>query len=439
MHNKRRLLSALTCAGLLISLLGVSTLGASAAPGWRPLGILSTNLIAYWKLEEASGTRLDELSGCGGSGCDLSDNNTVTQAAGKQNNAALFTAANSEYLLKADHADLSAGNIDFSIGAWVYLASKGADRAIVSKYLATGNQREYMILFSSGADRFRFQTSPDGTNVFSTTANALGSPALNTWYFVFAWHDAGADTLNIQVNNGTVDTLSSYTGGIVDGTADFMIGSYNVHTSLFWDGRIDEVGIWKRTLTAAERGYLYNAGNGCTYNLTACDATPTPTSTPTDTPTNTPTNTDTPTATYTPSNTPIPPTATYTPSNTPIPPTATDTPIPPTNTPGPSPTPTDTLPPTNTPTNTPIPPTATDTTIPPTPTDTAIPPTATDTPAPTPTPPIDVLVTLQPSGNTLLIERRFTFGDISIVLAVIAFAALYSLRWLYEVARREVR
>ena len=67
---------------------------------------LPTNLIAYWKLDEASGTRNDSKGAN-----HLTDNNTVTQAVGKVGNAAQFTLANSEYLSIADNADLSAGDI----------------------------------------------------------------------------------------------------------------------------------------------------------------------------------------------------------------------------------------------------------------------------------------------------------------------------------------
>ena len=52
-------------------------------------GTLPTNLIAYWKLGEASGTRSDSK----GSN-NLTDNNTVTSAAGKWGTAGQFTAAN---------------------------------------------------------------------------------------------------------------------------------------------------------------------------------------------------------------------------------------------------------------------------------------------------------------------------------------------------------
>ena len=37
--------------------------------------------------------------------------------------------------------------------------------------------------------------------------------------------------------------------------------------SRYWDGLIDEVGFWKRILTAQEKTNLYNAGAGLAYPL----------------------------------------------------------------------------------------------------------------------------------------------------------------------------
>jgi hypothetical protein len=85
----------------------------------------------------------------------------------------------------------------------------------------------------------------------------------------------------------------------------------------------------------------------------------------------------------------------------------------------------------DTPTDTP---TATET---PVPTDTPI-PTPTLAPTPTATPNYVTGITLD-SGNTLIIERRWTFGELADFLAIVAFMALYGLRWMYDIARREVR
>jgi len=48
----------------------------------------------------------------------------------------------------------------------------------------------------------------------------------------------------------------------VNGASDFAIGARRDTAPLYFDGRIDEVGLWKRVLTTAERTALYNSGAG---------------------------------------------------------------------------------------------------------------------------------------------------------------------------------
>jgi hypothetical protein len=78
-----------------------------------------------------------------------------------------------------------------------------------------------------------------------------------------AWHDAGADTINIQVNNGTVDS----TTGVFGNSETFIIGGEKVGAGadFEFDGLIDEAGIRNRVLTTAERTELYNSGSGRTH------------------------------------------------------------------------------------------------------------------------------------------------------------------------------
>ena len=94
----------------------LSLLGSGfATPGGSPF---LSGLIAYWTLDEASGTRVDAHGNN-----DLSDNNTVTSTTGKVGDAAAFATANSEYLSRADNADLSVGNIDFTFDLWLNLST----------------------------------------------------------------------------------------------------------------------------------------------------------------------------------------------------------------------------------------------------------------------------------------------------------------------------
>lgn len=224
---------------------------------------LTDNLVAYWNLQEASGSRADAFDSQG-----LTDNATVTQNPGPSSivpQAAQFTAANSEYLSHADNAALSIGDISFSVCAWVYLNSKTTFRLIASKDSSVDGGREWLLDYDSGADRFNFAIFLNGNAAGQTNraASSLGSPSTGTWYFIVAWRDQAGGTLNIQVNNGSVDSSSDGAGSTIDTTSEFAIGRYG--GGLYMDGRIAAFGLWKRALTTDERTRLYNSGAGLMY------------------------------------------------------------------------------------------------------------------------------------------------------------------------------
>lgn len=216
---------------------------------------LLNDLVAFWKLDEASGNRLDSAGAN-----NLADNNTVTQATGKQGNAAQFTAANSEYLSIADNAALSMGDIDFTIAGWVYLDTKIADRGICAKF--GGSQNEFILRFQFAVLQFVFSVYSGGS-IVACPATSFGNPLTGQWYFVVAWHDSVANTINIQINNGAVDSVA-YSVGVNDSNGAFRVGDIAT-LDRYMDGRIDELGVWKRVLTANERTTLYQAGSGLTY------------------------------------------------------------------------------------------------------------------------------------------------------------------------------
>ena len=224
-------------------------------------GTLKRDLVAFWNLEEASGTRIDAT----GRGNNLTDNNTVTQAAGRIGSAAQFTSANSEWLEIADNADLSMGDIDFTVSCWAYLDSLPDGFVIHNKGdLSVGNGEEYLLWYPSTAtNRLRFQVA-NSTATGIATANAYGAPATSTWIFAVGWHDSVLNTVNIQVNDGPIDS-TAYTGGSYNSAFAFGVGRFINTPGGFLNGRVDALGIWRRILTAAERTRLYNNGNGRQY------------------------------------------------------------------------------------------------------------------------------------------------------------------------------
>lgn len=215
---------------------------------------LLNGLVAYWKMDEASGARADSA----GSNT-LTDNNTVGSAAGKINLGALFAAAFSEFLSIADNASLSMGDIDFSIALWFNATTSLTQRTIIAKGDGnTGNATEYALYLTVGSLQF------DVMNGSQTGSIASAALSLSTWYFALARHSATNNTLNLSVNNVAVAPVS-YSGGSYNSTHPLNIGRWPVFNSWYFDGLIDEVGIWKRYLTDAEGTLLYNSGNARTY------------------------------------------------------------------------------------------------------------------------------------------------------------------------------
>lgn len=224
---------------------------------------LLTDLAAYWKLDEASGQRNDSVATR-----HLADVNGVTQGAAiaaNTVNSASFASASSQYLRRAIDAELTVGDIDFTVACWLRMASKTADMVAVAHYLSAGDQRAWNISYRQASDRLRLGLTSNGTagTFVELYAGTLGSPALNTPYLCVIWHNATANTINIQINNGTVDSAAHATG-VFSSTGDFTIGAI-ANPLQYWDGLVDEVGLWKRVLTADERTKLYNAGAGVTY------------------------------------------------------------------------------------------------------------------------------------------------------------------------------
>jgi hypothetical protein len=217
---------------------------------------LTDNLISYWKLDEASGNALDAH----GSNTLTETSGTIDAGTGKINGARDFEAGDSEYFSIADNADLSVGDEDFTITAWINPESNH-DGVVVSKYGASG-AFSYRIQTVNVGTNIAARVSGNGTSSTLITATDFGTYSTGTWYFVVLWHDAAANQLGISVND--VATTASYSSGIFDSTADFRIGALG-NATLFFDGLIDEVGFWKRVLTSGERTQLYNAGSGLAY------------------------------------------------------------------------------------------------------------------------------------------------------------------------------
>jgi hypothetical protein len=231
----------------------VSQSGAAASP-------LLTGLVSYWKLDETSGTRFDSAGTN-----NLTDNGGVGSTIGKQGNAALFSGSND--LALPSSTDLRLDNTDFTVSFWVNFDTLPAGDfiSILGKHDTTSS-REYWFYRHSATNKISFLLSTDGSS--TDFINTVG-PTLNTgqWYFVVGERNNATNTATLYIHDGiTWDNGSITSNGVWAGTSLFGISRPGGFHRLA--GSVDEVGIWERLLTPAERTQLYNGGAGITYPFT---------------------------------------------------------------------------------------------------------------------------------------------------------------------------
>lgn len=186
--------------------------------------------------------------------------------------AADFELSDPDSMSIADNADMSTGDIDFYIAAFVTMETKPAAVMTLAAKM-NANQNEYLFYYNNATDRFTFAIfNPAGAAQGTVAADNLGVPAAGTEYYIVAWHDATANKVYIQVDCGTVDEAAT-SGIITDGTADFTLGrrADNVQP---YDGTLVQVSFGKEVPSAALRQSLYNNGDGKAYaDLTAGEKT----------------------------------------------------------------------------------------------------------------------------------------------------------------------
>jgi len=247
-------------SGSIEDMAGNAFAGIANTTTWNfevPLDVDQTaNLVAFWELNESSGTRADSA----GSN-DLTDVNTVTSAVGKQGNAAEFVIGNDEYLSIDDNADLGYSG-DFSVAGWFYRGSSGNPDYLMGKGSDVFAENEWLMRTVFESTGIQLRAVVFNTAGSSTIVKVNQDLTANTWYFFTLTFTAATNAITLSINAGTRATGSR--SGVARKAHPFRIGKFGGNAQR-WGGRVDEVGFWKRPLTTADEAWLYNSGTGRTY------------------------------------------------------------------------------------------------------------------------------------------------------------------------------
>ncbi len=222
-----------------------------------------SNLLAYWKLEEASGTRAD-ASGNGNSLTPSSPDGG--NAVGIIGNAANLNRGSFEYLSASTAGIVNGtkGTVNMTWVAWVKPVneSHSPGPAIVG-WWQSGGSHHYLLNFNDSGFFWNIGVYP-GESTSTVQATNYGAPTSN-WQMVAVWHDATNSKMGISVNAGTANSIN-YSGGMTSNTSNNPYLGRNQDSSLtYFNGLIDETGVWTKVLTAADLTYLYNSGLARTY------------------------------------------------------------------------------------------------------------------------------------------------------------------------------
>jgi len=235
-----------------------------ADAGITPVDVFQddANLVSLYLFENGSDLGEDSV----GSN-DLTNNNSVTQSSDEQEGdySADFERSSSQYL---NISDGSQSGLDItgsiSLGAWIKpeALANGSTYSVVSKYRNTAGNRSYAIeVVGDGTDTGVVKCWLYGSSTSGVAVSTAASITAGTWYHVVAVYD-GSD-IRIYID-GALDSNGSnnpktYSSGIDNGAADFMIGRQDSE-SFYFDGLVDEAFVFNDALSAGEVLGIYQSG-----------------------------------------------------------------------------------------------------------------------------------------------------------------------------------
>ena len=210
---------------------------------------LLNTLISYWTLDAFPAGQAPDSWGSN----LLSVSGAVTSAAGKINNAASFAGGGTLYVTNNASVQVTS---DFTLACWVNLNAQ-VNQGIVGKWGSPAANADYLIGYVGGSG-FYFTVANSASSV-NTSALFPNIPN-GGWHLIVAWYDSTDQKVRLRLDDA--NTFVAPTGGaLTQGTASFTIGSADSGVAPM-SGLIDEVGFWKRKLTAAEMTQLYGGGAG---------------------------------------------------------------------------------------------------------------------------------------------------------------------------------
>ncbi len=200
--------------------------------------------------------------------------NTVSATVTAVSFAAKNPAATGNWLAGGNPSGLQVtSNDSFIIGGWITTGALLTNASLFAKgdiTVGTGSTDfSYSLDVPSGGG-IKFSVATDTNAINNTSVPPLRNLLPSTTYFILAWTDLGANTLNLQLNNGVVDSVDLNIATTTDSGQNVSMFAENDGSRGFDSGVMDEVFFCKNPadMTIAINTIqtnIYNSGTGLKY------------------------------------------------------------------------------------------------------------------------------------------------------------------------------
>ncbi|SFB99149.1 Por secretion system C-terminal sorting domain-containing protein [Flexibacter flexilis DSM 6793] len=222
----------------------------------------TTGLTGYYKFENPNNLGAATV----GSNLEVSSTAWVTPIAdrnGTANSAVALGGGTSSYLNSQFSPSASFRKGSVSLATWVYIPNFNTASTYHTvagvRYNATSSPyNSYLLAVQKSNQKVVFSyNNTGGVNVTLTSITALSA---NTWYHVAATYDSASHTATIYVNGTSEGIRTDGTGALKYnvGNPEFVVGNVVGAGGNSFVGRMDELFVYSRALTAVEVAKLYN-------------------------------------------------------------------------------------------------------------------------------------------------------------------------------------
>lgn len=237
---------------ILVLLVVLYTLILPVSASWT--SDLNSNIISYYKLD--NNNMNDSLNTY-----NLGTNNGTINTTGKILDARYFNKSKAQYIEYPIPAFQN--NSNFSVSLWLNASRVDAGTILSS---GKGPGAFTFVLYLSGAGTLNYYTQKNA--IGETIIISAGDVDVNVYSHIVLTYQSNK-TMELWVNGVRVGTATATSTTSTLGSAGFLFGGYynagGIDLTGTYNGTMDEIGVWNRTLNGSQISNLYNSGVGITY------------------------------------------------------------------------------------------------------------------------------------------------------------------------------